>query len=449
MFDRLGDDRGSVDGRALSVQETWDNIDRYVVISADTHGGADLREYKQYLPSRWHDEFDAWADAYVSPWDDFVHATASRNWDSDLRLQELDDDGVAAEVLIANTIPPFFPTSALLVVGLPKTPDEYEHRWAGLQAHNRWQADFVSRAPKRRRALLQVLPNRVEDTVAEIRWAKETNAFGGLLLNQVPAGNDVEPFFHSRYEPIWQACAELDFPVVQHNGTAPEMPMDQPASITLALLKNFASCGDMLVDMIFAGVFERYPELKLVATEAGVALLFAAQAIDSYTAAMKADAPNRTMGLFGGPHVDQLSLPPSGYVKRQVYFACSAHTATPEIYQDMRDEIGVDHLMWGSDYPHEEGTAPQSHLAYKWLFAPVPEADVRKILAGNAAEVYGFDLDALVPIAKRVGPRVADVHTPLTAADVAATPNPIGEFVERPFAGGALLDRGRPATSSF
>jgi predicted TIM-barrel fold metal-dependent hydrolase len=431
------------------MSETWDSIDRYVVISTDTHAGADLRQYRDYLPHRLHEDFDTWAASYVSPWDDFVHATAHRNWDSDFRMSELDADGIAGEVLIPNTIPPFSPTSALIVIGLPRTRDEYEHRWAGFQAHNRWVVDFVSAAPTRRRGLLQVLPNNVEDAVAEILWAKETGAFGGVLLTQVPMGNAVEPFYHTRYEPLWAACAQCDLPIVQHSGTAPDMPMDQPASITLSMLKGGASNADMLLDMIFAGVFERYPNLKLVATEAGIGLLAAAQAVDAYTAAMKSTANNRTMGLFGGPHIDSLSLAPSGYVKRQVYFACSAHTAIPAIYQDMRYEVGVDHLMWGSDYPHEEGSTPQSKLSFKWLFEDVPEVEIRQILAGNAADLYHFDLNELIPIAKRIGPEVAEVRKPLRAEDIGSTPNFISEFVDRPFPGGAILERSRAATSTF
>ena len=83
----------------------WDTIDRYVVISTDTHAGADLYDYKQYLPTRLHDDFDAWAKTYVSPFDDLIVATAQRNWDHDMRLSEMDADGVAAEVLLPNTIP--------------------------------------------------------------------------------------------------------------------------------------------------------------------------------------------------------------------------------------------------------------------------------------------------------------------------------------------------------
>jgi len=99
---------------------TWDTIDRYVVISTDTHAGADIGDYKQYLPAALHDEFDAWAQTYVSPFDDLIIATANRNWDSELRIADMDADGVAAEVLLPNTVPPFFPTTPNITISLPE-----------------------------------------------------------------------------------------------------------------------------------------------------------------------------------------------------------------------------------------------------------------------------------------------------------------------------------------
>ena len=93
------------------MDTAWDTLDRYVVISTDTHAGADLYGYKPYLPARLRDEFDAWAKAYASPFDDLIVATANRNWDHELRIAEMDADGVAAEVLLPNTVPPFFPTT--------------------------------------------------------------------------------------------------------------------------------------------------------------------------------------------------------------------------------------------------------------------------------------------------------------------------------------------------
>ena len=122
-------------------------MDRYLVISADGHAGASLYGYRPYLASEWHDEFDAWASSFVNPWGDLEGPTAYRNWDTDRRLAELDSDGVVAEVLFPNTIPPFFPSGNLLAP-LPG-PQEYERRWAGVQAHNRWLADFCAHTPGR------------------------------------------------------------------------------------------------------------------------------------------------------------------------------------------------------------------------------------------------------------------------------------------------------------
>ena len=96
----------------------------------DTHAGADIGDYKPYLPAALHDEFDAWAKSYISPFDDLIIATANRNWDSDLRLADMDADGVAAEVLLPNTVPPFFPTTPNITISLPRTRDEFEKRWA-------------------------------------------------------------------------------------------------------------------------------------------------------------------------------------------------------------------------------------------------------------------------------------------------------------------------------
>ena len=93
--------------------------DRYVVISSGCHAGVDLRDYKPYLEKRWHDEFDACATAYFDPWatidteSEYTAGVSSfmspLNWDSAERLEELETDGVVAEVIFPNTTPLFFP----------------------------------------------------------------------------------------------------------------------------------------------------------------------------------------------------------------------------------------------------------------------------------------------------------------------------------------------------
>jgi len=87
-------------------------LDRYVVISADGHAGNEIHGYRDYLEKAFLDEFDAWVADYVCPFPDLEGPNASRNWDSDRRLADLEDDGIVAEVLFPNTVPPFYPKSS-------------------------------------------------------------------------------------------------------------------------------------------------------------------------------------------------------------------------------------------------------------------------------------------------------------------------------------------------
>jgi len=80
-----------------------------------------------------------------------------------------------------------------------------------------------------------------------------------------------------------------------------------------------------------------------------------------------------------------------------------------------RHTIGLDKFMWGSDYPHDEGTYPYTREALRARFSDAPEAELRQILAGNAANLYDFDLDALAPLAARIGPTVDEIATPIEA----------------------------------
>jgi hypothetical protein len=78
-----------------------------------------------------------------------------------------------------------------------------------------------------------------------------------------------------------------------------------------------------------------------------------------------------------------------------------------------RHELGEDRFMWGSDYPHDEGTHPYTREHLRARFSSLDPAEVRKLLAGNVAALYDFDLDALAPLAARVGPTVEEVATPV------------------------------------
>jgi amidohydrolase family protein len=79
---------------------------------------------------------------------------------------------------------------------------------------------------------------------------------------------------------------------------------------------------------------------------------------------------------------------------------------------EVRHTIGADKLMWGSDYPHDEGSYPETTRAIRRAFRDVDHDETAAMLGGNAARLYGFDLDALAPLARQFGPTVSDVHRP-------------------------------------
>ena len=103
--------------------------ERYTVISADCHGGSDIGGYRPYLEARHLDDFDAWRAGFENPYDDLRDADASRNWDSARRLAELEADGVVAEVIFPNTVPPFY--GKAYHVSPLATPEQYPRWLAG------------------------------------------------------------------------------------------------------------------------------------------------------------------------------------------------------------------------------------------------------------------------------------------------------------------------------
>ena len=121
--------------------------ERYTVISADCHGGGDVPDYRPYLERALLDEFDAWRAGFANPYTDLADPGASRNWDHDRRLAELEADGVAAEVIFPNTVPPFFPVPSL--VQQPPGPAPAISSCAG-PACTPTTAGWPTSAPRRR-----------------------------------------------------------------------------------------------------------------------------------------------------------------------------------------------------------------------------------------------------------------------------------------------------------
>jgi predicted TIM-barrel fold metal-dependent hydrolase len=385
--------------------------DNVVIVSADCHAGAPLHGYRDYLPTRWHEDFDAWAAAYQNPFSDLDEIYADRNWDSAKRLRHLEEDGIAAELIFPNTVPPFYPANG--IVAGPPSAEEYERRWAGLQAHNRWLADFCADAPGQRAGIAQLLFNRVDDTVAEIRWAHEQGLTGGVLMPAIPPGSAIPPLWDESYEPIWQTCEELGVPVNHHGGSGTPDYGYGPGMPRLMYLQEFTFFSHrVLWQVVWGGVFERHPNLRYVVTEQGFGEVLNERATHDGLYAMLngyGDEPQYVAAReMVGDYVKTLSMRPSEYVQRNVWFGASFMSSADA---DRRHEAGVQRVMWGADSPHTEGTWPQSRASIAAALSGVAETEGRQLLGLNAVDLYGLDLPLLQRVADRIGPRPEEIFT--------------------------------------
>jgi predicted TIM-barrel fold metal-dependent hydrolase len=381
--------------------------DRYLLISADCHAGGSMEQYREYLDPAYRDEFDAWRQRYSNPFRDLQSDGRTRNWDSDRRVDELAGDGVVAEVLFPNTVPPFFPTGA--VIARPPSAKSYARRHAGVRAHNRWLADFCAAAPGRRAGIGQIFLNDIDDAVADVRWIKQHGLLGGVLLPGRPDDSEVPPLYDPAYEPIWSVCEELDVPITHHSGQgSPDYGRTGPASVMWLVETQWFSHRPFW-QLIMGGVFERHPNLTFVVTEQGCAWIpETLKMLDMFHAQM---ASGR-VGELKYTEDQRLSLTPSEYFARNCYVGVSF--PSPVESRAMRT-VGLDRVMWGSDYPHHEGTYPYTTAGLRRAFADWDPVDVRQVTSQNAARIYGFDLAALAPVAARVGPTVEEVAQPLEA----------------------------------
>lgn len=389
--------------------------DRYIVVSSDCHAGGDIADYRPYLESKWLEDFDAWADAFENPYEDLEGDLGPRNWDSSRRKKDLNADGVVAEVIFPNTVPPFYPKSSLTTQPPAMTSLDMERRWAGLRAHNRWLADFCRDTPGQRAGVVQINMLDLDATVAEITWARENGLTGGVLLPGTPPGGDAPQLYESYYEPLWRVCEDLAMPVNHHTGSAspPMGPTDVDAVVFMLEVSWFAHRA--FTHLVIGGALERHPEMQVVFTEQGTAWVPEELARLDFFFDRMAHASGSQEAEWGRSVVGSLSLKPSEYWARQCQLGAS-FIRPNEV--GLRGIVGLDSIMWGADYPHKEASSPYSELALRASFAPVPVEETALMIGGNAARLYGFDLDALAPLAAAHGPKVSDVHRPIAAGEI-------------------------------
>jgi predicted TIM-barrel fold metal-dependent hydrolase len=211
---------------------------------------------------------------------------------------------------------------------------------------------------------------------------------------------------------FWAVCQDLDVVVNQHGGTGSPDYGPWPISLPIRLLETGWFSTRSYGHLLLSGVFERFPKLRYIVTESGCAWVPSTlETLDRIWAGVRKGA----VGEFEFASDSMPPEPPSFYAKRNCYYGASSPSRRE---MSGRQEIGIEHILWGSDYPHYEGTYPYTRQSLRHTFHDVDRAEVRAILGENAARLYGFDLEKLAPLAARFCPTPDEIGTPLPKSEI-------------------------------
>jgi predicted TIM-barrel fold metal-dependent hydrolase len=344
-------------------------------------------------------------------------------WDLDTRMTELDREGVAAELVYFGD----FRTNDLFhnVMNAAYPPDVTD---AGARAYDRWAYDtFGSQGDRLLLSGAIGSSADVDGLIAELQWLADHN-FVGTYAPGFNATPGLPPLYDEYWDPIWAVYADLGLVPIVHGGYGMEpgsvqqeiedatsrvaarggSEMDLVIELTSGRFNDtgfFAdlTCRQALCQMIMGGAFDRHPDLKWMMTEVRADWIPAT--LEYLDRIFDEDRDG-----FG------LQRRPSEYWQSNCLAGVSFMHRS-EV--DQRDEIGVDTLDFGRDYPHTESTWPNTIEYFKILFAGVPQDDVRKILGENAIRFFGLDRDALAAVADRIGPDLDEITDPSATVDPA------------------------------
>ena len=346
------------------------------LISADAHSGAPKGELDKVL-SRVKDGEAVYPIILPPETGGGVKVTPAI--EPEARLKDMDRDGVIAEVIFGMT-------------GFEESED-FGDAVARIQSVNDWTVETYGGhldrfAPcielplpvegyKKGWKPIDVQLKHIEAAAAELRRCAALGLRPALLPDRLPGFGYNRP----EWDPIWETACEIDIPVAFHVGIghSPVQVGGPGGAIT-----NYALVTGGIVETVShlaaGGVLERYPDLRCVIGESGSGWLAWA------------------MGIMDEAHVKHkhwakpnLPLPPSEYVKRQVQVTFQYDP----VGVANRHITGLRCLLWGADYPHHEGTWPNSQGAVEKLFDGVPEDEIRQMTLTNAAETFGFKVPEL------------------------------------------------------
>jgi predicted TIM-barrel fold metal-dependent hydrolase len=390
---------------------------RTAIISIDGHVKASRAGYRDYVQSRYRDDYDATVKALE---DAGMPDAGNLNpeygvdaqWNSDKRFAALEEQGVVAEVLFPNGQP--FQVNRLEDFGRAQSP---ELAMEGRHAYNRWLVDFCAETPGRRAGQAVVSFDDIDQAIADIHWAKD-HGLGGIMMPALnPGGIN---FFDPVLDPVWAAVVDVGLPISQHGGAGlPGYSAPGFASIMTISIENAFYSNRSLWQMITGGVFDRFPDLKVAFVE--TQLMFLIPAIEHLDDSLRRSDDWMAFARFMNRERTVKKLA-SEYIATNCFIGVSPFdprqiSAANLVGRDADGQplagfhFGADSAMFGADYPHFESIVPDTKTKVAGLAGDpsVTDDDVQKILFDNAATLYGFDVAALQPHVDRVGFEVDDL----------------------------------------
>jgi uncharacterized protein len=289
-------------------------------------------------------------------------ASRPSGWDPTQRAKDQDIDGVLAEVLYTSNGLPLF--------GL----EDAELQMACFRVFNDWLAEYCAVNPKRLLGTALISLKDIATGVAELERCVKRGLRGAMIAN-----HPLEPYDSPIYYPFWQAASELGVPISLHIITSSKKQnlgsFSNSGTITLQIEYVFETqCS--LARMLMGGVLERFPKLKLISTENDIGWMpyFLYRLDHNYDLGAGRDLP---------------PLKPSVYARRQLWATFQDDPCGVALHKF----FGEDSFMWASDFPHSDSTWPNSRAVIAQNFASIPQPVLQKIVADNAARLYGIELN--------------------------------------------------------
>jgi predicted TIM-barrel fold metal-dependent hydrolase len=289
-------------------------------------------------------------------------------WDPAERIKDIERDGVQAEVL--------YTTCAFVLFWLKDAALQE----ASFRVYNDWLAEFCSYDPNRFAGLGLIPLFDPERGRQELERCKKMGLKGGMIWASPP---EEQPYSSPLYESFWAAAQELEMPLSLHlaTGRGKNSQQDESnlAELYVRMIVRPHEIQESLLTLIFSGVLERYPNLKLVSAENDLAWVpHLLERADKY------------YRRFKQGYEVTLSLKPSEYFQRQVYATFIDDPLGLKTYHHID---GANNFMWSTDYPHQASTFPHTQEFIAREFQGIPEEDKRKIVYENAARLYGFAVE--------------------------------------------------------